>query len=351
MPIPHRFIPLNFVLILSLLLPLSAMASGNQAGLEDVDNELAGAYQAIQNDDLNKAENSFIGAAQNARQIQDWQGLTDAAFGLAALGKFNEAYSLFSEALTVAKVKESWQGLIAVGYGLSSLPENSVSKSQIFNCFNDAALISQKQEDWRGVVEAAKAFNEFNNQGRTNELLEIGTSLVTAAGDPTGAMTISKIYTNMGNSAKAAQLQALADQLNRGMGGETRTVKAPPPPDWNPVGKSVRDPNKVPEQAQQLNRASVDKDINNKMDYIRQQEQLKAERERNRTRLAEAYLYYSGYYGYPGRYFGIRNFGLYGFGLHPLSRSHLHSFASFHLSRFSRRGGFFIRADRHRYFH
>lgn len=307
----QRFFAAVLILFAAVTLPLNAQEADPE--LSQVDNFLAQAYQAIEKDDTATGEELFNKAAKKAKTIGDWQGLIDAGYGLAALGKINDALSAFQKGASIAKKQNSWQGLVAAGYALSSLPKEKNLLSQAETAFSDAQAIAEQTKDVPGIMEVAKAFNAI------------------------------------GNPARGAQAQTVANALNRELGGDSRGVKTPPPPGWSPVGKSVRDPNQVSEESQRLNRASVDKDIDNKMAYIQEQERLKVERERNRTRLAEAYLYYSGYYGYPGSTFGIRDFGLYGFGLHPLSRSHLHSFASFHLSRFSHHGGLFIRVDRHRF--
>lgn len=341
---------LTLTLTFCMGLPTALSATGNQPDLEKVDNLLAGAYQAIEQDNTGGAQQQFLDAAEQAKNIQDWQGLVDACYGLAALGQTEQALSFLQEAFRIARAKNSWQGLVAVGYALSSLPQNMNLLSQSSEAFDQAGRLAEKNQDWGGFVEAAKGFHTLKNSGKAQTLLDKAFALVEANEDAQGAMAVAKAFQSIGNSTKAAQAQALAQAISRNQGGEARGVKTPPP-GWSPTGKSVRDANEVSEEAQRLNRNSVDKDISNKMTYIREKKRLDAEKERNRTRLAEAYLYYSGYYRYPGSYFGIRNFGLYGFGAHRLSRSHLHSFARFHLSSYSRRGGFYIRVNRSRYYH
>ncbi len=333
------------------LLGTNPLAAQGNKPLEEVDTSLANAYQAIQNEDSAGAESGFSQAAKQAQKIQDWQGLTDAAYGIAALGKPDQALALFQQAFQIARDKKSWQGLIAAGYGISSLPKEVAGLTQSNEAFIQAEQLASQNQDWRGLIESAKGFNVVGNQAKANRILNNTYTLAEETQDAEAAMALASAFQTMGNRAQSARAQDLANYLSRQDGGDVRGVKTPPPPGWSATGKSVRDAEDVPEQAQRLNRASVDKDIDNKMAYIKEQERLKAEKERNRTRLAEAYLYYSGYYGHPGRYFGINNFGLHGFGRHSLSRSHLRSFASFQLSRFSRRGGYFIRVNRGRYYY
>ena len=267
---------------------------------------------------------------------------------MAALGDPNKAKKLFDQAFRSANNERSWQGLVAAGYALSSLPKEMGLLSKAKKAFLSAKKQSVKQVDWRGLVESAQGLQLVDEPEKANEALELALELVQESQDAEGASAVSQAFTKLGNSAKAAQAQALTNDISRARGGDTRVVKKPPS-GWSSFGKSVRDADEVSVEAQRLNRASADKDIANKMEYIKQQEQIKLEEKKYRAQLAEAYLYYSGYYGYPGNSFGIDDFGLFGFGIHPLTRSHLHSWAAFHLSRFDRHGSFFVRVGRDRH--
>lgn len=334
--------------LLTLIYSSPLYATGKQPDVAQVDTFLGGAYEAVQNDDNSSAVKKFESAGDLARKIQDWQGLVDAGYGLAALNETKKAHQFFQEAFTVSRTVGSWQGLVAAGYALSSLPKEMNLIPQAQTSFSIAAQFAEEDRDWRGLVEAGKGFHVIENATRANATLDKALQIAGAQEDPQAVMTVAEAFEDIGNTGKAAQARSLANEISRAQGGDTRMVKTPPP-GWSPTGESVRKTDEVPLEAQRLNRESVDKDISEKMEYIRQQKQLASEEKRERQRLAEAYLYYSGYYDYPGRYFGIDQFGLFGFGRHPLSRRHLRSWSSFHLSHFSRDGGFFIRIDRDRF--
>jgi len=327
----------------------SLYAEGKKPDVSKVDTILRHAYASVKSDDNPSAVNNFKEAGKLAKEINDWQGVVDAAYGLAALGSHKSAHRLFLDATRIASNTNSWEGLVATGYGISSLPQelNAIgSARRAFNMAEDLALQSQ---DWRGLVETARGYTTLNTPGRGEALLDRALRLVENEKDAEGAFAIAQVYNSMGNKTKAAQAQSLANALNRSQGGDTRLVK-PPPPGWSALGKSVRDPDEVPLEVQRLNRASADQDIAHKAEYINEQNRLELEEKRQQAELAQAYLYYSSYYGYPGSNFGINGFGLFGFGLHSLSRSNLHDWAGFHLSRFDRHGGFFIRAGRDEHF-
>lgn len=300
----------SFIFIFS----VSLFAAGETPDTAQVDNALAQGYTAVQKNQDDAAIRSFTEAGSLARRQGDWQGLIDAGYGLAALGKTAEALPLFNDAVNAAKQDGAVPGLIGAAYALASLPEN------------------------------------MNTLGLAVEALDEAMKMVQATQDAEGAKTLAKAYQDLGRSDKAAQAQSLAARLAQAGGEETRGVTTPPP-GWSPVGESIKGPKKVPVEVQQLNRQSADRDISSKMEYIKRSEELEQRERERRTRLAEAYSYYQGYYGYPGGGFGINDFGLYGFGRHQITVIQRRHWATTQLSYFSPYGGFLIRIDRHRHRH
>ena len=256
--------------------------------VDKMHNTLGNAYYALSKEHNNKKAISYFEDALGvARRLGNWQGCLDAGIGLIALGKGKEGLKACEEALRFSKTGEDWRGCIAVGYGLGSLPKKMKKKSAK-EAFLLAKVIAVKLKDWRGGLKAGEGFLSLAAAIKDSiGCFDSAFSICKEQKSLEGVETLKEAFKKAGAISKSRECEEKAKEF-KAMYAEHKPRRTSPPPGWSPVGETVREPKRISLEAQRLNRASIDKDIQAKNEWIKQQETIEAERKR----YERAYDYY-----------------------------------------------------------
>ena len=265
--------------MVSLLFTLNVEANAEVVDLDKMHNALGNAYYALSKEHNNKKAISYFKEALGvARRLGNWQGSLDAGIGLIALGKDEEGIKACEDALRFSKTREDWRGCIAVGYGLGSLPEGK--KKSARGAFLSAKTIAARLKDWRGCLKAGEGFLSLAAAIKDSiGCFDSAFSICKEQKSPEGMETLKEAFKKAGAIDKSKECGKKAKEF-KAMYAEAKPRLTSPPPGWSPVGETVREPKRISLEAQRLNRASTDKDIQAKNEWIKEQEALEAERKR-----------------------------------------------------------------------
>lgn len=251
-------------------------------------------FQAVKARNKAEAVQHFQEAGQFSVQAGESHGCLDAGNALLKLGEPAQAAGLFDQAFQMAQQKQDWRIAIASGYAFASLPADQGKKQTGTDAFNFAAQAAQASNDWIGMTEAANGLIQLGDRDRARQTLESAKILVDQAKSAQGAQVIAQLYEKIG-LAEESQGMKLTREGYVKLHQDARTKVIPPPPGWSPVGESIAGP-KIPGiEQQKAARASADKDIASKNEWILQQEQLELEHEKMAHEYSRYYYYPYGY--------------------------------------------------------
>lgn len=287
----------NILLSILVLMLISSIAYAKTAEV-NMNDAMARAYKAATEKKTDAAQKWFGKAKKYAIDANNWQGLLDAGYGLSTLGLPEEAVQCFYSASSIIISSKNWHGGVALGYAYASLPDKLNVLDKANSIWKKSIVWAEGKNDLYGLVEVGRGFISINKNKEAEECFDLARNLLKKTPTEKGIKVLVEAYRKLGKEEKAAECARLMPKDV----GEF-------PPGWRPtVGESVRGTKTVPVEVQKAQRASVDKDIQAKEEWEREQAKLEQQERMQKQRLAyAAYRDYLRYYSYPyyGAYSGV----------------------------------------------
>ncbi len=316
---------LFFTCFLLLVFGTSVLAA--DADLQKMEDALARGYLAAGRNDTRSALDHFSKSAAYAAKAKNWKGLVDTGNAFSALGKPRRSVSPLDKARRIALSRRDWRGLVAASYSYASLPESLAVKNKAVSALKAAFKIARDKKDWRGLLEATEALHKIEKKEMLEKYLAAAKKTVLSSGSGAAAAAFAELARKTGNMELYGEYSLMAKNF-----GYIRKGHTPPPPGWEPYGESVAGPGKISVEAQKTMRASADKEISSKMEYLAATKANDKEREKYKY-----YVMYRNYYDFP--YYR----GFYG-SWHTLTPDQICGWADHHLSDYQLVDGVYVYA-------
>ena len=279
----------TFVLVL-LFLVIQAAAAYGATTEELMHNSLAKGYLAVKEANKKEAENNFNNAFKYAVKIENWGGMLDSGKGLLVLGNQDKAVEFFNKAEGLIKKQKDWRGAIALAYVHFSMPKRFMNESKVLLSFENAGAYAAEQKDWRGLIEVAKGFIKLGARERLLAALDSAYKIAKENKSLEGLKEIAGYYKEAGQVDKSQEAVRLFDELD----DEYEEI-ASLPQGWEPVGETVKGPEKISAEVQAREAEKADREIKEKREYLAKLARQDEEKE-------GYYSDYNYYYNYPYYY-------------------------------------------------
>ena len=283
------------IILLTFCYPL--VADDSTQSMHDA---FAKGFQAVKSKNKDEAIQWFQKAGQFAIQSKNWTGCLDAGNALLKLGSPSESSNFFNASFNIAQEQKDWKIAIATGYAFASLPPNLNKKQDAVNAFLLAAELSKQENDWIGLSESANGLIHLQDPDHAKQVLTDAKKIVDSTKSIKGAQAVSELYNRLGLTSESSEMKNNRAEYVELHNRARKKNVPPPPPGWSPVGESVAGPPVPSIEQQKMARASADRDIDAKNQWILQQEQLELEREKLANQYVGYYYFPYGYDGYSG---------------------------------------------------
>lgn len=179
-----------------------------------------------------------------------------------------EGLILLDKAARLAEEQKDAEECLSVGLAYAGLPGELERKAFAVDILKKGAGFAEKEKDYTLLGKYAKAFKSLDEK---DTAIKIYDEIFLYAGelkDKDVFTTLKTIYKELGDEERAGLCDKMIDALN-----------LPPPPDWQPLGETIRNPKDVHDVSQQSQRSLADQEIQATMDYIKEKRKLHEEKE------------------------------------------------------------------------
>lgn len=178
--------------------------------------------------------------------------------------RIEEGLILLDEAAQIAKTKKDADACLLVGLAYAELPNELERGAFAVDILQKGAEFAKGKKDYSLLGKYAR---ELKGLGEKNTAIEIYDEIFLYAGelkDKDVFTTLKTKYEELGDSERAELCDKMLEALN-----------PPPPPDWQPLGETIRGHKDVSDASQQSQRFLADQEIQAAMDVIREKKKLK----------------------------------------------------------------------------
>lgn len=185
--------------------------------------------------------------------------------------RIEEGLISLDKAAQLAETQKDANACLAVGLAYAGLPSELERKAFAVDILKKGSDFAKDKKDYSLLGKYAK---ELKDLGEKDTAIEIYDEIFLYAGelkDKDIFTALKTRYEELGDSERVGLCCKMIEALN-----------PPPPPDWQPVGETIRDHKDVSETSQQSQRSLADQEVQATMDIIRERKKLK-EAQKNKT--------------------------------------------------------------------
>lgn len=195
--------------------------------------------------------------------------------------KTEEGLLLLDKAAHTAETQKDAKACLKIGLTYAGLPNEFDRKEFAISILKKGAEFAMAEGDTLLLSEYAKT---LKNLGEKDTTIQIYDYIFFKAGELKDKDTFSILkqkYEELGDTERAELCAKMIDALT-----------IPPPPDWQPLGESVRGPKTAPDSSQQYQRALSDQQVQATMDYFREKKKLEEQKKKKLMPTSDSSLVY-----------------------------------------------------------
>jgi len=220
---------------------------------QNMDDAQARGYEAALKNEITAAAGWFTKAAEYADRTASWEGLMDASLALSSVGETENAKTFLDRAGELSTQFKDWRTSLAMAHAYASLPEEAEADDEAAAAVDEAKAQAEKLESWRAMVEIGTAYLNVKTEEASNyatDAYDAALQIATEAKDAEGVQILAQKFEDLGEKAKAAEAQKIAEQLPPPK--KKRKDRSAPPPGWSPTGKSLAEPREISEASKAI---------------------------------------------------------------------------------------------------